>query len=294
MSSRFADEKVQICTSFLQEHLSNHQFHQQRPLVVGLNGMQGVGKTTLVASLAESLNRNGIITVVFSIDDFYLTHEEQIKLAEENPDNALFQHRGQPGTHDVKLAKSVLVSLINSQPTKIPVYDKALFSGQGDRLPEQYWTAVNNQGSKPAQVVILEGWSVGFRSLSPKQVEAKWNAPSRTLHKHKLEHLLLLNEKLRLYEDIWDCFDVFIQIDSTQAEFVYTWRQEQEDCLRISKGDPQAGMTAEQVLKFVDGFYPGYELYTESLRQGWNLHRPETQLQIIVGLDRTVKQVNRL
>lgn len=135
---------------------------------------------------------------------------------------------------------------------------------------------------------------MGFRSLSPKQVEAKWNAPSRTLHKHKLEHLLLLNEKLRLYEDIWDCFDVFIQIDSTQAEFVYTWRQEQEDCLRISKGDPQAGMTAEQVLKFVDGFYPGYELYTESLRQGWNLHRPETQLQIIVGLDRTVKQVNRL
>lgn len=99
MSSRFADEKVQICTSFLQEHLSNHQFHQQRPLVVGLNGMQGVGKTTLVASLAESLNRNGIITVVFSIDDFYLTHEEQIKLAEENPDNALFQHRGQPGKH---------------------------------------------------------------------------------------------------------------------------------------------------------------------------------------------------
>lgn len=99
MSSKFADEKVQICTSFLQEHLSNHQYHQQCPFVVGLNGMQGVGKTTLVASLAESLNRNGIITVVFSIDDFYLTHEEQIKLAKKNPDNAFFQHRGQPGKH---------------------------------------------------------------------------------------------------------------------------------------------------------------------------------------------------
>ncbi|UKZ83340.1 hypothetical protein TrVFT333_011148 [Trichoderma virens FT-333] len=294
MSSKISDEKVQICASFLQEHLSNHQSHQQCPLVVGLNGMQGIGKTTLVASLAERLNRDGISTVVFSIDDFYLTHEEQLKLAEENPDNLLFQHRGQPGTHDVKLANSVLVSLINSQPTKVPVYDKALFSGQGDRLPEQYWTVVNSQGSKPAQVVILEGWSVGFRSLSSEQIESKWNAPSRTLYKHKLEHLLLLNEKLRLYEALWDCFHVFIQIDSEQAEFVYTWRQEQEDCMRISRGDPQAGMTAEQVQKFVDGFYPGYELYTESLRQGWNLQRPETQLQIIVGLDRTVRQVNRL
>ncbi|KAL7941457.1 P-loop containing nucleoside triphosphate hydrolase protein [Trichoderma barbatum] len=294
MSSKFADEKVQICTSFLLEHLSNHHAHQQSPLVVGLNGMQGVGKTTLVASLAENLNRDGISTVVLSMDDFYLTHEEQVKLAEENPDNALFQHRGQPGTHDVKLAISVLASLINGQPTKVPVYDKALFSGRGDRLPDLYWTVVNNQGSRPAQVVILEGWSVGFRPLSSEQVEAKWNAPSRTLYKHKLEHLLLLNEKLRLYEALWDCFDVFIQMDSKQAEFVYTWRQEQEDCLRISRGDPQAGLTAEQLQKFVDGFYPGYELYTENLRQGWNLCRPETQLQIIVGLDRTVKQVYRL
>jgi D-glycerate 3-kinase len=97
MSSNVGDGKEQICTSFLLEHLQKHRSHQQCPLVVGLNGMQGVGKTTLVAALAESLNRDGINTVVFSIDDFYLTHKEQVRLAEQNPDNALFQHRGHPG-----------------------------------------------------------------------------------------------------------------------------------------------------------------------------------------------------
>ncbi|KAI5468166.1 P-loop containing nucleoside triphosphate hydrolase protein [Mariannaea sp. PMI_226] len=294
MALQLSDEKVQICTSFLLEHLYKHQNNHHGPLVIGLNGMQGVGKTTLVASLAESLNRDGIYTVAFSIDDFYLTREDQVKLSGENADNALFQHRGQPGTHDVELAKSVLASLVSGQFTKVPAYDKALFSGQGDRLPEQDWTVIDNSCLKPLQIVILEGWSVGFRSLAPEQVAAKWNATSRTLKNHKLEHLLFLNEKLRLYEAIWELFGAFIQIDAEDAEYVYAWRQEQEELLRISRGDELAGMTPMQVKRFVDGFYPGYELYTDGLRDGWNPRGSNNQLRIIVGRDRGVQQISRL
>lgn len=57
-----------------------------------------MGKTTLVKALAETLQeREGLNTLVVSIDDFYLTHEDQLKLAEENSDNALVQYRGEPG-----------------------------------------------------------------------------------------------------------------------------------------------------------------------------------------------------
>ncbi|KAG5943925.1 hypothetical protein E4U53_006986, partial [Claviceps sorghi] len=94
---------LSICLPFILTHLQRKKHH---PLIIGLNGVQGVGKTTLVASLADALARNennanpdgkhGIRTLVFSLDDFYLSHEEQLALAEANPGNALVQHRGEP------------------------------------------------------------------------------------------------------------------------------------------------------------------------------------------------------
>ena len=72
--------------------------------------MQGVGKTTLVKALAETLQeREGLNTLVVSIDDFYLTHEEQLRLAEENSDNALVQYRGEPGEFFLLLLVVVVV-----------------------------------------------------------------------------------------------------------------------------------------------------------------------------------------
>jgi pantothenate kinase-related protein Tda10 len=45
--------------------------------------------------------------VVLSIDDLYLPHSAQKKLAESQPDNPLIQHRGQPSTHDISLGKQI-------------------------------------------------------------------------------------------------------------------------------------------------------------------------------------------
>ncbi|OAQ63084.1 signal recognition particle, SRP54 subunit, GTPase [Pochonia chlamydosporia 170] len=293
--STFTDDKAPICIPFITEHLQTHLSKSpNRPLIIGLNGMQGVGKTTLVAPLAAALKNNNIHTLVFSIDDFYLPHDEQVKLASSHPENALVQHRGEPGTHDIPLVKSVFDALLNNSPTYIPVYDKALFSGQGDRLPASEWTPVNQDGQPAVQVVIFEGWSVGFRPISTAEVEEKWKAPSRTLHKHKLEHLQFINEKLREYDDVTDLFDAFVHIDSEDAEYVYAWRQEQEDWLRVTRGDPNAGMTPEQVVRFVDGYYPAYELYTSGMRSGVFKDRPGCQLRMIVGRDRKVKEVVRI
>lgn len=279
----FEDDKAPICVPFILQHLSSHTGPQ--PLIIGLNGIQGVGKTTLVELLTSELQSQGARTIVCSIDDFYLKHSDQAALAAQDPTNALFQQRGEPGTHDVALLKSVLSALVERKNTRIPKYDKAAFSGQGDRMPEAEWTAVD----APVDVVVLEGWSVGFRPISDAQLVAKRDGPSRTLQKHSVEHLRLVNEKLKAYDSITDLFDVFIHIDAEDTQYVYDWRWEQEEYMRAQRGDPTIGMNKEQVVRFVDGYYPAYELFTDGVRAGVIAAQKGKQLSLIVGKDRKVR-----
>ncbi|CAM1511322.1 Fc.00g088350.m01.CDS01 [Cosmosporella sp. VM-42] len=295
MPAHFVDDKTPICIPFILNHLRKHQeLSPDSPFVIGLNGIQGAGKTTLVKALSETLRAENVPTLVCSIDEFYLTRADQVALAQEHPDNKLVQHRGEPGTHDLPLAKAFFTSLLKGEPTKLPIYDKAINGGDGERLPESQWKPVNQPGQPKIQAVILEGWCVGFRPLKTEAIEEKRNKPNRTLKQHKVEHLQFVNDKLREYDSLTDLFDAFIQIDSEDIGYVYGWRLEQEDHLREERGDPEAGMTSQQVVKFVDGYYPAYELYTDSLRRGVFKERPGCQLRMVVGRDRKVKQVIRI
>jgi len=289
----FVDDKTPICVPFILDLLKSHPA-STKPFVIGLNGIQGAGKTTLVRALASALESQGVPTLVCSIDDFYLNHEDLVALGRDNADNALWQHRGEPGTHDLPLAKAFFDKVMKGEPTKLPVYDKSAYAGHGDRAPEAQWTPVNQPGQPPIKAVILEGWSVGFRALSDAEVEAKWEGPSRTLGLHKLEHLLLINEQLRHYDALTDLFDAFIHIDAKDLNFVYAWRTQQEEHLRRDKGDPNAGMSVEQVVRFVDGYFPAYELYTDGVRAGVLPGQTGKQLRMVVDEDRKVKDVLRL
>lgn len=95
MAAQFVDDKTPICVPFILEHLKSHQ--SQHPFVIGLNGIQGAGKTTLVKALSSTLEHQGVHTLVCSIDDFYLNHEDLLALGRDNSENALVQHRGEPG-----------------------------------------------------------------------------------------------------------------------------------------------------------------------------------------------------
>lgn len=220
-----------------------------------------------------------------SIDDFYLRHADQLRLAAAHPANALVQVRGEPGTHDVALLRDVFDALVEGRPARVPQYDKGAFGGLGDRLPSDQWIPVNEEGQAKVQVVLLEGWCVGFKSIPPETVEAKWKETSRTLHLHKLEDLLFINEQLKDYDDITDRFDAFIHIDAQDTEYVYEWRLQQEHQLIRERG---MGMTDEQVVKFVDAYYPAYELFSDGVRHGVLPHRPGGQLRFVVGKDRMV------
>ncbi|KAK9371804.1 P-loop containing nucleoside triphosphate hydrolase protein [Lipomyces chichibuensis] len=299
------DDKSPICIPFILEKLKEHQDANGGPIsappfFVGLNGIQGVGKTTLVTLLAKTLQESpySLPVSVLSIDDLYLTHDDQVALAKSHPLNSLVQHRGEPGTHDLELAASLFTALKSEQPALIPRYDKSQFNGQGDRMDKAKWISVNQEGQRKIKVVIFEGWCVGFQALTDDEVKAKWEESKRvhqaelklartTLWSLRLEDLLFVNCMLKGYDVMTNLFDAMIHIDAVDTSYVYKWRLQQEAEMREQTG---RGMTDKEVVKFVDGYYPAYELFSDKLRQGVVKNKGR-QLRLVVRDDRKVQDI---
>ena len=161
---------------------------------------------------------------MLSIDDLYLPHDRQEELAKSHPANPLVQHRGQPSTHDLELGKKVFQDLANREShVKIPSYDKSAFNGAGDQNPESEWQTVNKEGSPPIEVVVFEGWCVGFRALGDEQVEEKWKAAKGDyeknadgykgqLGKQKLSSAEFVNSSLKQYDALTNQFGAFVHM----------------------------------------------------------------------------------
>ncbi|RHZ79425.1 hypothetical protein Glove_146g35 [Diversispora epigaea] len=253
-----------------------------KPLIVGINGPQGCGKTTLVENVSKYLkDTNNLSVVSCSIDDFYLTYKDQKKLSQKNLGNLLLEHRGEPGTHDIPLGTRTLKNLcithenfykkleLGINPSElnevlIPVYDKSLNNGRGDRIEKENWIKVK----PPFNIILFEGWLLGYKHLCKDQLELVYrkaqnssSSSSSKLLSHPLSHLSIINENLKNYEKEWYPFlDLFIHIDTKDINYVYQWRLEQERKISL-------GMTDEQVYDFVKRYMPAYELYLPRLRK---------------------------
>ncbi|KAL8960745.1 MAG: hypothetical protein Q9193_002602 [Seirophora villosa] len=299
-----SNDKLQTCVSFILQQLERRDLHSNSkgssPFFLGINGVQGIGKTSLVSAIADLLEEAPyhLHTVVLSIDDFYLAHQDQLKLATTQRNNPLVQHRGQPSTHDLDLAASVLSSFRAGSEVQIPIYDKSAFNGQGDRVPKDKWVKVSGGHDRSIDLVILEGWCLGFRALSDANLAACWKQAVKTrednqeyrgrLGYNRLEDLRFVNEALREYDVITNQLDALIHLDAEDPQYVYEWRLEQEASLRRSKG---SGMTDQEVVNFVNGYYPSYELFSERLRTGALKERGGNQLRLVIGKERDVKAV---
>jgi D-glycerate 3-kinase len=268
----------------------------EKPIILGITGLQGSGKSTWASKIVELLTtEHQLHTITVSLDDFYKTHDGLIEQRDQDPKNGLYRVRGQPGTHDEQLAAKFfggLEAYRGDGGLKIPSFDKSQFNGEGDRAPVAEWHSVPH---KP-DVVVFEGWCVGFQPLPASTVEEKHSLalagklPINTPAKHQLSHLLEVNDNLKRYCDAFmgpEHFGFFIHIDTSDLHNVYTWRLEQEHKMIAAKG---SGMTDEQVKAFIDGYMPSYEIYLDTLRQG--LFKDEGRMvRVVLDKQRSVEKV---
>jgi D-glycerate 3-kinase len=231
---------------------------KRRPLMAGLSAPQGSGKSTLAALLVPLLQAQGIRAVAISIDDFYLRHEDQLRVAAENPGNPSLQYRGYPGTHDLALGVRTLEALREGGEVELPRYDKSAHAGRGDRSP------VTERVRGPFDLVLLEGWMLGFAPV-------KVNEP----------HLEVINTKLAGYEAWHRLLDVMVCLRAQDPGDVLRWRAEAEDAARAS-GRPALEPAA--IEDYVRRFLPAYQHYAPTVATGrWS---PDRQLTLTLGADR--------
>lgn len=231
---------------------------QLAPLMLGISGPQGGGKSTLAAALVTALGAAGRRAVTVSVDDFYLTHAEQQALAEAYPGNRCLELRGYPGTHDVALGVRTLRALRAGGSAWIPVYDKSAHHGRGDRAPRASW----RQERGPWDVVILEGWMLGFR---PGPVPPELAVP---------------NTRLRRYAAWHDLLEVMVILTMGNPRQVVDWRVESEQTRR-ARGE--VTLTDDEARDYVERFLPAYDAWVPGLVA---LPPGRAALHLVLGRDR--------
>lgn len=255
--------------------------HDNSPLFILLSGPQGSGKSYtakfVYKYLLEKYGESKRV-VQMSIDDFYLTHEDQKEFSNKFADNKLLQGRGLPGTHDIPLLSKCINALISGEDSKVilPQYDKSKFNGEGDRC------AKGKEVTLPLDIVVLEGWFLGFSPILERQ-EISTNP-----HLQSSAEMVQVNANLFFYKDmLWNNPEIKslgIVFAADDIHDVYKWRLEQEQALRKTTGE---GMTDEEVKKFIDRYFPCYQLYYDDLVSGEDLGSIAT-LTLGINLQRIV------
>lgn len=228
------------------ETIIEHRSSAEKTLVIGINGCQGAGKTTLADYLCTCLQERGLRAIAISIDDFYLTRQQRQKLASDV--HPLLSTRGVPGTHDLELAIETLNNLaMDSGEIKVPRFNKA----QDERLPIEEWPEVET----PLDIIILEGWCVGISAEAEEALLQPINE-LESLSDPKGEWRSFINQQLVTnYPELWQLIDRLIMLQAPSFSCVYQWRLEQEEKLATGNYlDHSHIMRGEELQRFIQHY----------------------------------------
>jgi D-glycerate 3-kinase len=218
----------------------------RRPLLVGVNGAQGSGKTTLCRFLEVLFAERGLRAVTLSLDDLYLTRAERQALARDK--HPLFATRGVPGTHDIALGQTILDELLAGRPATLPRFDKAT----DDRAPE------GRSIEGPVDIVLFEGWCVGTRPQS----EAALTEPVNRLEAEEDVNGTWrreINRRLQTdYAALFGRIDVLVMLAVESFGAVRANRGRQE--ARLASRNPQGAAVMDDAA--LDRFLMHYERLT--------------------------------
>lgn len=213
------------------------------PLIVGVNGTQGSGKTTLADYLVTQLtHEHGLQALSVSLDDFYFSQSKRQQLAQAV--HPLLKTRGVPGTHDLDLAIDAFNKLQAKEPVAIPAFDKT----QDNPFAQAQWRYVD----KPVDVIVLEGWCLGVKP----QLDGQLLEPINELEQQQDADgtwRSYVNEQLHAYQALFDLVNVWAMLKAPNFECVYNWRLEQEQKL-VAHNQSNQIMDAAAIKEFIQYF----------------------------------------
>jgi D-glycerate 3-kinase len=214
------------------------------PLVVGICGSQGSGKSTLSRHLAEHFEDQGVRVAVLSLDDLYLSRDTRQRLAETV--HPMFATRGVPGTHDVGLGEAVLDALKAGQPVRLPRFDKA----SDQPIAQTDWPKVEG-----ADLILFEGWCVGAMAQADYELHEPVNDLEATLDAHGIWRRYVNDALKGAYQSLFRRLDRLILLAAPDFAVVTEWRTQAEQDLRDQlKREGRKGtrvMTDAEVARFV-------------------------------------------
>ena len=196
-------------------------------LILGLAGGQGTGKTTITSIVSIILKKYFKLNVFkISIDDFYKTRKERIRLSKEV--HPLLLTRGVPGTHDTNIMLNFFkkVKDKNFKNIDLPKFDKSI----DDRFPKSAWYKIN----KKPDIIILEGWCVGAKAQSNKKLVKTINS----LEKEKDQKMIwrkYVNDQLKnKYNKLFNQLNYLIYLRAKNFGLLQNWRLIQEKKLWLN------------------------------------------------------------
>lgn len=220
--------------------------NEDHTTLLGINGAQGTGKSTLADFLKLALESgHGWHVAVVSIDDFYLTKAERLAMADSR--HPLLRTRGVPGTHDTAMVEACLTSLQTlgaGESLRLPRFDKA----KDDRADEGAWPTVTG----PLDLVILEGWCVGSIAEPESALAEPVNELERDMDNDGAWRRYVNDRLSSDYAALFGKLDALVFLQAPSFDAIYRWRLEQEQKLAASRpGDTSGIMDEKQIAEFI-------------------------------------------
>jgi D-glycerate 3-kinase len=221
-NNKFNDDWIWGLALPLLSQAYNFQEKFSHRKIIGISALPGTGKSTLGKWIeAISLKLNFKIAVI-SIDDFYLPSDEMKVAIKNNPWNV---SRGFPGSHSVKLMHEKLLNWKLNGELNVPVFDKSLRNGLGDR---SHWRLDN------PDLLIIEGWFLGVEPFSSDLNYQHSN--SIKLSPHESSYRCNIQNNLKKYLDVWSLIDNIWHLKPLNYEYMNIWKINQEKEMLSLKG----------------------------------------------------------
>ena len=200
----------------------NFNKNSSKRKIIGISALPGTGKSTLGKWL-ESISKILKFKIcVISIDDFYLPSKEMELAIKNNPWNV---SRGFPGSHSINLLKEKLIKWKDDGQLNVPVFDKSLRDGLGDR---------SSWRNETPDLLIIEGWFLGVQPLNVNSTNTEIISPK--LSNFELSYINKIQCNLKNYIDIWNLIDQTWHLKPLKFEYMNKWKSNQEKNMFVTLG----------------------------------------------------------